>query len=344
MDKEKQLQLIERLADRMVYGGDADWAMNIGQFDWVPGVGLYGIWHAWQSTRKESYLKFLVDWMQIHLKEAALQKTVNSTAPLLTTIELYKMTQSPAYLQTCRAIADYVIHEAPLTREGGLEHTVTEAVPGFKEQIWADTLFMVCIFLTKLSRVTGEERYQDFALTQLEIHHKVLRDAATGLYYHGWNCGAGNHMSAVHWGRANAWILYSTVEILADTGKLKEKGEWVQSQAAALRACQRENGAFGTILDDADSYDELSATAGIAAGLAKAIREGILDETYGAMLQQAIKAVTENVNAAGELEGVSTGTPIMPDAQAYKEIPLCPTLYGQGLAILALSEDLKTER
>ena len=46
MDKEKQLQLIERLADRMVYGGDADWAMNIGQFDWVPGVGLYGIWHA----------------------------------------------------------------------------------------------------------------------------------------------------------------------------------------------------------------------------------------------------------------------------------------------------------
>lgn len=338
-EKNMNKELIKKIADRMVNGKDTDWAMDIEHFDWVPAVGLYGIWKAWKSTGEERYLQFLNDWMTRHLSEAYAQKTVNSTAPLLTAILLYTETKQPELLKTCKDIAEYVMHEAPRTREGGLEHTVTEAVPGFTEQIWADTLFMVCIFLTKLGRVTGQREYIDFAMEQLKIHHQALRDEKSGLYFHGWNCGAGDHMSAVHWGRANAWIIYSTMEILETAETIDGHETWITEHATALKACQRSGGAFGTIIDDSDSYDEISATAGIAAGLAKGRTAGILDDSYDTVIASALRAVAESVNDRGEVEGVSTGTPVMESAAAYRAIPICPTLYGQGLAIVALAEE-----
>ena len=333
-----QKELIERIADRMVTGGDTDWAMDLEQFDWVPAVGLYGIWKAWKCTGEKRYQDFLTQWMQRHLAEAYTQKTVNSTAPLLTAIELYQETSEPQLLKTCEDVADYILAGAPLTAEGGLEHTVTEAVPGFAGQLWADTLFMACIFLARLGAVTGKKPYLDFALRQLEIHHQALRDEKTGLYYHGWNGAAGDHMSAVHWGRANAWIIYSTIEILEIAGCLAEHEDWITDHAQALKDCQRENGAFGTVLDDPEAYDEISATAGIAAGLARARAAGLLDESFDAVINRAMRIVAESVNAKGEVQGVSTGTPVMPDTEAYKNIACCPTLYGQGLAIAALAE------
>ena len=38
--------MIRKIADRVVNGNDTNWAMNINSFDWVPGVGLYGIFGA----------------------------------------------------------------------------------------------------------------------------------------------------------------------------------------------------------------------------------------------------------------------------------------------------------
>ena len=58
---EQNSNFIEKIADRMIFGGDTVWGMNIQGFDWVPGVGLYGIWKAWEVTRQEKYLNFLKD-------------------------------------------------------------------------------------------------------------------------------------------------------------------------------------------------------------------------------------------------------------------------------------------
>lgn len=335
---EQNLRLIEKITDRMVYGGDTSWNMDIERFDWVPGVGLYGIWKAWQATKQEKYLDFLKAWAARHLQDAYVQKTVNSTAPLLTVLAVWQETGDPALFQVCADIAAYILEEAPRTREGGLEHTVTEDVEGFTEQMWADTLFMVCIFIARLGKVTGEQRYINFARQQLAVHVRMLRDEETGLYFHGWNCARGDHMSAVRWGRANAWILYSMAEILTAIGGTADEWQQFVDSAAAVRAVQRDNGAFGTILNDVSAYDELSATAGIVAGMAVGRRQGALDATYDAAIEKALAAVRSAVDENGEVAGVSGGTPVMPDAEAYKTIRIQPTLYGQGLAAAALAE------
>ncbi|WP_204329968.1 glycoside hydrolase family 88 protein, partial [Proteus mirabilis] len=54
----------------------------------------------------------------------------------------------------------------------------------------------------------------------------------------------------------------------ADAAFPLELASWpsLEAQVAALRACQRTDGLWPTILDDPDSYGEASATAGIAYG------------------------------------------------------------------------------
>ncbi len=315
------IQGIRALADRTIEGG-GDWAMNINAFDWVPGVGLCGVYGAYEATGDRKYLDFLTDWADEFLMHAYDMQTVNSTAPLFTVRRLYNLCGNEKYLKVCRDIAEYLVTKAPKTTYGGLEHTVTENVPGFENQVWADTLFMAGLFLLEMQ----EDRYVDFALDQLFVHHKYLADK-DGLYFHGYN--GTDHMSAVKWGRANAWIIYSSAYFLEKTGD-RRIFELVKRHTDALLRVRRADGGYGTVLDADESYTELSATGGIIAGINKAARLGTVDVQCDAGI------ILDNITPAGELSGVSTGTPVMPDKAAYMQIPTCPTLYGQALGILAL--------
>ena len=335
--------LIESIVLRMINPDNKEWGMNIHCFDWVPGVGLNGVYYAWKYTGDRRYWDALESWAQEHLKEAYTLKTVNSTAPMSTILSLYEENGNQEYLKVCTDIADYILREAPRTREGGLEHTVTEKVPGFNEQLWADTLFMVGIFLAKMGKITGNYAYTEEAAKQLVIHHKVLKDKKSGLFYHGWNCEQQNWMSAVRWGRANAWITVSTVEMLEMLpDEFEGRDEVITSlveQVAELKYVQRNNGMFGTVLDDPDAYGETSATAGIAAGIKKGIKLGYIPKEYHIIAEKAEKAVVERINENGEVMEVSYGTPIMASAEEYRTIPNhLPVLYGQALALMMLCQ------
>ena len=300
----KHLNAINALVKRCIKSGE-NIEMDMDNFDWMSGVGLYG---------------------------------------------LYKLSKDEALLKVCKDMAEFVVNDAARTTEGGLEHTVTRhghpgfATPFFHEQIWADTLFMACIFLADMYKVTGEAKYRDEAIHQLTLHHNRLRDENTGVFYHGYNFEEGGWMSGALWARANAWITVATFEIIDIIGEdFAEKEAIISSvnrQIKQLSTYQRENGMFGTLLDHEDSYDESSATAGFAAGVIHGVKLGYVDDVFVSKLaRRAIDAILPLINSQGELEQVSGGTPIMPTVNRYKDIPIIPTLYGQGLALMALARD-----
>ena len=331
------IKMIEKIADRVIYGNDRQWEMNIENFDWVPGVGLYGIWKAYKATGKRKYMDFLIGWANRHIDEAKDAVTINSSAPMLTIAELYHETGNEQYLNACLEAAEYIVGKAPLTACGGLEHTVTEDVPAFRQQIWADTLFMAVLFVAKLGKYTQNQAYTDFAVNQLKIHLKYLSDGS-GLFCHGYSCITENHLSGIHWGRANAWIIYSAceiVELLGEFDGIDEVKEYIKKHVIALSKLQRKTGGFATVLDCEDSYTEISATAGISAGIKAAQRLGIVND-YDEMCKLAENIVSQSVNGNGEVMHVSTGTPIMKNIHEYMDIPCRHTLYGQALSILAL--------
>lgn len=134
-------------------------------------------------------------------------------APFTIYPRLYELTGNEFYLNKAFQIGDWMLSEAPKTREGAFEHTVTEP-EAFPKQVWADTVFMAVLFLARLAKTTAVKKYGEEALFQLQLHFKLLQEEKTGVLYHGWDCGRSNHMSAARWGRANAWIALATPMIL----------------------------------------------------------------------------------------------------------------------------------
>lgn len=334
-------ELALKVAFAAINGDKNTWDMNIDKFDWHQGVALHGIWKVYKATGERKLLDFLVSWADKHIEEAFEKKSVNSTCPLLTVAFLAEETGNMHYLEVCTQIAEYIINDAPLTREGALEHTVVEDC-NFSEQMWADTVFMACLFLAKLGTLT-ERKYSDFAVEQLKLHIKYLMDKKDNLCYHAWNCALQNHMSAVYWARANAWIIYTSTEFLKMLGDFEgcsEIKDAVRRLAAAYKKHARSDGAFCTVLDDPQSYDEASATAGIIAGILQAVELHLAGEEFEEMCEKGIKYLESVTKPNGEVMHVSTGTPVVKNKEEYKAIMrTMPALYGQGLMCAALCAD-----
>ncbi|WP_262348738.1 glycoside hydrolase family 88 protein, partial [Klebsiella pneumoniae] len=77
----------------------------------------------------------------------------------------------------------------------------------------------------------------------------------------------------MYWGRANAWAAYTMSQV---GGRLPECYLYpkymdvagsLNEQLAALKVLQTDNGLWRTVLDDETSYEEISASAGIAAAM-----------------------------------------------------------------------------
>lgn len=336
--------LIAKIVNRMMSRQDNEAHMDVDVWDWVAGVGMYGVARAWRYTENNADLLFLKDWIDRHWHDAAQIKTVNHTAPYLTILFLDEVTRAEKYRAICRQRADWLIRDAAITGDGGLEHTVSDTGRHeFPEQMWGDTLFMAGIFLARMGRRTGNRDYLKAACRQLALHHKFLKDPNSGLFYHGWNCRTRDWMSGALWARANAWMTVSSVEMLEELPETFDGRAQIiaslQDQVSALQKVQRGDGMFGTVLDVPDAYDETSATAGFAYGIKRGVKKGFLTVECADIWRKAEKAVIGKVDEQGTVLGVSGGTPVMPSSGDYNTIAVLPTLYGQALALLMLCED-----
>lgn len=320
-----------------------NWAMDIDHWDWVPGVGVISLLEYGTVAGKGEVIEYLLHWVGQNKQQAEGIRVINSLAPYAVFPELYRLTGDPWYLSTAQEIAGWIRETAPRTREGALEHTVTEAVE-FPEQVWADTVYMAVLFLARLAVLTGDRELAAAAVQQTLLHLRLLQDPSTGLLFHGWNSRAGSYMSAARWARANAWVALAVPEIVAGTASLTVIPQELYSRyrrlASALRQAQGASGLWHTVLDQPDYYEETSASAGIACGFLKAVKSGLLEEDYLENAKAALAGILPLIREDGEVQGVSGGTPVMPSIAAYNTIGRYPALYGQGLVMQLLTEAL----
>jgi len=177
------------------------------------------------------------------------------------------------------------------------------------------------------------------------VHARYLADTQSGLWFHGWTFDGRHNFARARWARGNAWITAGMLDFfdlaeLAAPVKEYLRGVLV-TQVEALLPLQAASGAWRTLLDDATSYEEISATAGIGYGLLKGYRLGYGTPAWRAAGLRALEVVMRNIDESGTVLNVSYGTRMGHDLQFYKDIPIQPTGYGQALAILCLSEALQ---
>lgn len=338
---EKVKRTAEQVYRYMQHDHSGNWGMDINHWDWVPGVGVIAMLSYYERTGDTEVMEDLIGWAKKNMHEAEKVKVINAMAPYAVIPALYEHTNNSVYLETAERIGGWMLTEAPRTREGAFEHTVTENAQ-FPEQVWADTIFMAVLFLARLARLTGNVFYAKEAVRQLDLHFCLLQDNETGVLFHGWNSAAQNHLSAARWTRANAWIAVATPMIVEELEGLaavpEETLDRYQTLMRKLIRYQQADGLWATVLDQPEFYPETSGSSGIACGIVKAVRQGLLDATYLEAAYLAADAVILKVMPSGEVTGVSGGTPVMPSIEAYNEIPCYPSLFGQGLVLMLLAE------
>jgi unsaturated rhamnogalacturonyl hydrolase len=156
-----------------------------------------------------------------------------------------------------------------------------------------------------------------------------------------------DNFGGIFWCRGNSWFTYGIMEFLDDCKEELSQGvrdyfiDTFKAQASVLLRLQAPSGLWYTVLDDATSYEEVSGSAAIAAGLLRGVKAGILDESYKKAADQAIQAICNNISEDGTVLNVSAGTGIGMTADHYKNILLMPMAYGQALALTALCEALE---
>ncbi|MCB5953168.1 glycoside hydrolase family 88 protein [Enterococcus sp. BWT-B8] len=313
-------------------------------WNWPQGVGLYGLYKYYELTEDEQAYQVVLEWFEKQLQTGAPPKNVNTMAPLLTMAFLYEKTGDQRYLPYLEVWAEWVMKKLPRTREHGFEH-LTYGPERF-QQLWDDTLMMTVLPLAKIGRLLQRDDYLEEVKRQFMLHIKYLTDRKSGLWYHGWTFEGNHNFSEALWGRGNCWITIAIPEVI-DILDLKPGDgfrafliDTLERQAAALAEYQHASGLWSTLINEPQSYEESSATAGFAYGILKAVRKGYIDEKYQMNGERAIQALVDQVAASGEVQQVSVGTAIGENLDYYRTIPLTSMAYGQSLVVLAFSEYL----
>ncbi|HIX15150.1 MAG TPA: glycoside hydrolase family 88 protein [Candidatus Hungatella pullicola] len=314
-------------------------------WNWQCGVAYYGICRAYEATKKQEYIDLLKNRIDEYIELGLPEKwTVNSCAMGHCLITLYDLTGEEKYRNLIMSKIDYLRHEALRFGDHVLQHTVS-AKNDFPEQCWADTLFMAAYLMLRVGVKEKDEELINDALNQYYWHIQYLQNKDTGLWYHGYNNLTKDHMSAVHWGRANAWAAYTMSrvgDILPESylyPQYMDVSGSLDELLTALKYYQTEQGLWRTVLDDEESYEEVSASCGIAAAMA--VKGNVFHKKY---VYKALEGVMANINENGKVMNVSAGTAVMRDKAAYREISRDWIQgWGQGLALAFLSQALKMQ-
>lgn len=209
--------------------------------------------------------------------------------------------------------------------------------------LWLDDMFMSVPALAQMGSYTGDVKYFDDAVKQVNQFSKRMFNEQKGIYMHGWVESMTVHPQ-FHWARANGWAVMTMVELLEVLPKnhpgYPQVLAQLQKHIAGLVQYQDGTGFWHQLLDRNDSYLETSATAIYAYSIARAINRGYVDKmTYAPAVLLAWNAVATKVNDKGQVEGTCVGTGMGFDPAFYYYRPVNVfAAHGYGPVLLAGAE------
>lgn len=341
--------------EEIIKTGNCARDFGIEEWDWPQGVGLYGLYLLQTQRENDEFMPFFTHWYERNLAIGLPSRNINTTCPYLTLISILdRMPQKEKYEKLCLDQAEFLMQDLPRTRDGGFQH-VTSAIGDRnglllnEGQIWADTLFMAVIFLLEMGIHYNKKEWISEAAHQYMVHIKYLYNKQNGLFYHGFSFERNDNFGGVYWCRGNSWFTFGVTLFLAaldqtdifDCGVKQFLTDTFRDHVEALKKYQAPSGLFHTIIDDLTSYEEVSGSAAITAGLIRGKKLGILGNEYDKMIDLALRGICDNIDTDGTVRNVSAGTAMGMTPEHYKGIQIRPMAYGQSLTLCALCEAME---
>lgn len=328
------MNYLERICERITERDD-----NLMQtWQWQQGVALFALSEVYKKKHDQKIFEYIKTWVDDQLEKEYPGKSINTTAPCLSILELYKETHDEKDHELLEDFAQWCMARARRSERGIYEHSCTENF--YDNQIWADTLFMGCLFLAKYSIFTGNKMYMYEALRQYVLHYEFLKAENSKLIIHGYY-GNERIQKGVIWGRGNGWFAAGSAIILSLASEEYPDYDIIKNNFIEymdeLVKYQDPDGSWNTVINEADSYSEMTATAAFTYALNEGMKLGILDNKYTENVESAYQVLKANIAEDGTVLNASGGTCIMPTKEDYNAIECVYSPFAQGLAILAFN-------
>ena len=255
-------------------------------------------------------------------------------------IQVYRREARKEYKDYIDKTADHILNRQDKLEDGILCRTFPEEMT-----IWGDDLYMSIPFMARMGALTGEKKYFDFSVQQVELFNKYLYNPNNYLYFHCYYDNIGEN-GVAFWSRCNGWIIMGTVELLKFLPEDHPGRETVigllDRQIRGLARYQSAGGMWHQLLDKEDSYLESSSTAMFVYGIAKGINEGWIDDRYAPIAIKGWRGLTEMITADGRVKNICAGLNIYTDLAGYYNHPApMNDIHGLGVVLLAGTEVMK---
>lgn len=153
---------------------------------------------------------------------------------------------------------------------------------------WADGLYMVMPVMTKLHKITGNQKYLDKLYEYICYSDSIMFDPEENLYYRDAKYTYPKHKSANgkkdFWARGDGWVLAGLAKVLQDLPADYEHRDFFENKykkiAEAVVACQQPGGYWSRSMYDEEHAPgpETSGTAFFTYGLLWGINNGYLTD------------------------------------------------------------------
>jgi unsaturated rhamnogalacturonyl hydrolase len=246
----------------------------------------------------------------------------------------------------------------PRTQSGNFWHKKI-----YPHQVWLDGLYMAQPFRCAYAPLAERPDIFDDVTRQFAHVRRTMRDASTGLYYHGWDDSRAERWSnretgcsPCFWGRAMGWFMMALVDCCeltaaASPGTHAFLAGVLRDTSDALMRVRGTRGLWYQVLDQGsrpDDYEETSATLMIAYTLMKGARLGILTGALGEAGLQSLQACLDRFLTKEYLHGICgvAGLGNVPYRDGSYEYYLSEPVVmndpkGVGALFMALSEGLQ---
>ena len=169
---------------------------------------------------------------------------------------------------------------------------------------WADALYMVMPVMTKMYRLTGDQKYLDKLYANLLYSDSIMLDAETGLYFRDGKYVWPKHKSANgrkdFWARGDGWVLAGLAKVLQDMPETYVRQpffveKYTRLARAVARLQQKEGYWTRSMMDPQHAPGpETSGTAFFTYGLLWGVNHGYLSKKeFAPVIARAWRYLTE---------------------------------------------------
>jgi unsaturated rhamnogalacturonyl hydrolase len=257
-------------------------------------------------------------------------------------LDVYAFDQKKSYMDYLNRVSDHILVKQVRFPDGTLARNSPR-----KMTLWADDLYMSVPYLARMGKLTGDNKYFDFAIRQVESFNNYIYNSNTGLYYHAFYNDE-NMNGVAQWGRCNGWVALAQTELLnnlpANHPKRPALIKLLLRQIVGFSRYQDPSGMWHQVLDKPDSYPESSVTAMYVYTVAKAVNEEWISPRFISIAQNGWEAMSKKVTADGQVPDICIGTSIEEDIRYYYNRPKeLNDTHGLGAFLMAGAEMIRAK-